>query len=148
MTPCPPSTLGRLSFLAGHWRGELAQGFIEEVWLSPAAGVAQGAVRLVENGKIATIELIVVSAESDAIVMRYNHFNPDYTTWERDGPIELVLMQAHEGEALFSSLRQPPRDAAEMGYRLLSADRLHSWVFAVDADGARTKHEFEFKRVA
>jgi hypothetical protein len=149
LPPLPSSALDKMAFLAGHWRGERDDAVIEEMWLAPAGGVAQGMVRLVKGGEIATIELIVVTAERDRVVMRYNHFYPDCRPWEKDGPIELVLTKAEDGKAVFSSMMRPPRHAAEMGYKRTGPDSLNSWVIAVvDGDGGLAQHSFDFQRVA
>jgi hypothetical protein len=145
--PLPPSALDKTAFLAGHWRGGRSDIVIEEMWLAPAGGVAQATVRLVKGGEIGTIELIVVAAESDRVIMRYNHFYPDCRTWEKDGPIELVMTKAEDNEVVFTSFEHPPRHAAEMGYRQTGPGTLNSWVVAVDANGARAQHDFDFQRV-
>ena len=146
--PLPPSALDKLAFLAGHWRGGRGDIVIEEMWLAPAGGVAQGTVRLLKGGEVGTIELIVVAAESDRVVMRYNHFYPDCRTWEKDGPIELTLTQASDGEVVFTNLNHPPVHAAEMGYRRIGPGAINSWVIAIDANGARAQHDFDFRKVA
>jgi len=145
-TALPPDALDKLAFLAGHWRGELDGAVIEEMWLPPSAGVAQATVRLVRAGKVETIELIVVAAERDRVVMRYNHFRPDYSTWEDDGPIALTLTSASDGEVVFENLEAPPRHAAEMGYRQSGPADMTSWVVGLDGE-ARTRHSFDFQRV-
>ena len=50
--PLPPSALDKLVFLAGHWRGGRSDVVIEEMWLAPAGGVAQGVVRLLKGGEV------------------------------------------------------------------------------------------------
>jgi hypothetical protein len=147
-SPLPPSELSKLAFLAGHWRGERDGAVIEEAWLAPSGGVAQATVRLVKGDQVGTIELIIVAAESDRVVMRYNHFYSDYRPWESDGPIELTLTKAEAEELIFSNLALPPRHATEMGYRKTGPDTLDSWVIAVDAGGALTQHDFDFRKVA
>jgi len=146
--PLPPSALDKLAFLAGHWRGGRSDIVIEEMWLAPAGGVAQGTVRLLKGGEIGTIELIVVAAESDRVVMRYNHFYTDCRTWEKDGPIALTLTKAEADEAVFTNLEHPPRHASEMGYKQTGPDALSSWVIAVDANGKLAQHGFDYRRVA
>lgn len=145
--PLPPNALERVAFLAGHWRGEHEDIVIEEMWLAPKGGVAQATVRLVKADKVGTIELIVVSAEHDRVVMRYNHFLPDYRTWETDGPIELTLTEARDGEVVFTNLSRSARHAQEMGYRRTAPDALTSWVVAIAQDGAQTRHSFDFRRM-
>jgi hypothetical protein len=146
--PLPPSALDKLAFLAGHWRCGRGDIVIEEMWLAPAGGVAQASVRLLNRGEIGTIELIVVAAESDRVVMRYNHFCTDYSTWERDGPIELTLTKAEGEEIVFTNLAHPPRHASEMGYRQTGPDAMNSWVIVIDADGKLAQHSFDYERVA
>jgi hypothetical protein len=148
MQPLPPSALDRMAFLAGHWRGERGGIVIEEMWLAPAGGIAQGAVRLLNQNQVGTIELIIVSAENDRVVMRYNHFNSDYRTWEKDGPIALTMTKADDGEIVFSNTDQPARHASEVGYRRTSGDTMNSWVIAIDANGASTQHNFDYRRVS
>jgi len=143
----PPSALEKLSILAGHWHGERAGAVIDEMWLAPAGGVAQGTVRLVRQDAVGTIELIIVAAEADRVVMRYNHFYSNCRTREPDGPIELTLSKADKHELVFSNLAHPPRHASEMGYRLTAPDALSSWVIAIEDGGKLSQHDFDFTRV-
>jgi hypothetical protein len=146
--PLPPEAIDGLGFLAGHWRGERDDVVLEEMWLAPRAGVAQGSVRLVRGSAVGTIELIIVAAESDRVVMRYNHFHPDYTAWEDDGPITLTLTSASDGEVVFRNLDARLRHAEEMGYRAIGADGLNSWVVVIGPDGSTTRFSFDYRRIS
>jgi hypothetical protein len=146
--PLPPSALDKMAFLAGHWRGGRSDIVIEEMWLAPAGGVAQGTVRLLKGGEVGTIELIIVAAENDRVVMRYNHFYHDCRAWEKDGPIELVMTKAENDEVVFTNFEHPVRHAAEMGYRQTAPGSLNSWVISIDANGARAQHDFDLQKVA
>lgn len=146
-TPLPASALTALTFLAGHWRSEGGNFVIEEIWLPPSAGVAQGMVRLIKDGQVGTIELIVAAAENDRVILRYNHFHSNYQTWESDGPIELTLTSAREDETVFSNLQRPARHAMEMGYRLTSAQTLRSWVMPIDPNGSTSRVSFDYQKV-
>jgi len=143
----PPDTFEQTAMLAGYWRGERDGVVLEEMWLPPSAGVTQGTVRLVRNGKLGTIELIVVAAEASRVVMRYNHFHSDYRAWEDDGPITLTLTAAGDAELVFTNLELRPRHAMEMGYRLTSADTLSSWVVTLNSNGDTSRFSFDFERV-
>jgi hypothetical protein len=145
MRALPPSALEKLAFLAGHWIGGRDDVMIEEMWFAPAGGVAQGMVRLVNSGEVGTIELIVVAAEHDRVVMRYNHFYADCRPWEKDGPIELTLTKAEDGEVVFSNLAHPARHAKEMGYKLTGVGAMNSWVISIDADGKLAQHSFDYQ---
>jgi hypothetical protein len=134
-------------FLAGQWLGRGGDLEIEELWLAPRGGVAEGVVRVMKNGGVHTLEYIVISAETERVVLRFNHFNRDYSTWETDGPIELVLDRAAEGEAIFTSNRSPLRHAAEVGYKLTSPGAMMSWIDSVSEDGAKRRFTFEYTKV-
>lgn len=146
--PLPPHSITALTFLAGHWRSDQDGSVLEEMWLAPSAGVAQGLVRLVQGDRVATIELIIISADTDRVVMRYNHFEPDYRTWETDGPITLTLTSATQSEAVFTNLSSGPRHALEMGYRMTGPASMHSWVKPYRPDGSLAYVAFDYARVA
>ena len=148
VTLAPPEDISRMAFLAGHWRGGTGDVVIEEMWLAPAAGLAQGSVRLVENGRVGTIELVLVTAERDRVVMRYNHFQPDYRPWETDGPILLTLTPGGDDEVIFRNVETPPRHALELGYRRRGADAMSSWVIVPRDDGSTARFAFDFTRAA
>lgn len=143
----PPSALARLALLEGRWRGDVQGGAIEELWLAPEAGLAQGMVRFVRDGAIATIELILVRAEPDGETMRYHHFNSDLSPWESDGPITLDLTHASETELVFTNLAATVRHAAEVGYRRTAPDALFSWVDSVAPDGVSARFSFDYRRI-
>ena len=75
-------TLDALAFMSGTWRG--GEDFIfEETWSAPAAGVMAGMARGHKAGELRVLEYIIVSEEADSVVMRFKHFNADYSTWKR-----------------------------------------------------------------
>lgn len=95
--------LSDLAFLEGDWRGESDGLGFDETWSSPAAGVMTGMARGYREGQISVLEYIVVEEKDGAVLMRFMHFRPDYTTWETEGPVVLRLTQARKGDALFQS---------------------------------------------
>lgn len=135
-------------FLAGHWHGRHGELEIEELWLAPRGGVAEGVVRVMKDGSVHTLEYLVISAEDGRVVLRFNHFNRDYSTWEDDGPIELVLDKADATEMIFIHARAPVRHAAEVGYRLTGPHTMTSWIKSVDGHGAQTRIAFDYSKVA
>lgn len=140
--------LAPAALLAGHWLGRNGDLEIEELWLAPRDGVSEGVVRAMKDGSVHTLEYVLISTENDRVVLRFNHFNRDYTTWEKDGPIELELSNAGDTEMVFSNARSPVLHAAECGYRFAGSDAMTSWIVSVDADGARTRHSFDYRRVS
>lgn len=134
-------------FLAGHWLGRGGDLEIEELWLAPRGGVAEGVVRVMKDGGVHALEYLLISAEADRVVLRFNHFNGDYTTWESKGPIELVLTQAADSEMIFESNCPPAYHAAAAGYRLTGPGVMTSWIDSVSEDGETTRFTFEYAKV-
>jgi hypothetical protein len=148
MAPVRDPHLVCASFLAGHWLSRGVDLELEELWLAPRGGVAEGVVRATKAESVHTLEYILISAEGERVVLRFNHFNRDFTTWEKDGPIELVLSSAGENELTFTNTRSPVRHAAEVGYRLTDPDAMTSWIVAVDENGAQTRLSFDYRKVS
>jgi hypothetical protein len=67
-----------------------------------------GMARGVSKGELRVLEYIVLSEENGALVMRFKHFNRDYTTWkgEEDAPLELTLTSLKGTDATFAA--DPP----------------------------------------
>jgi hypothetical protein len=133
-------------FLAGHWLGRSQDLEIEELWLAPKGGVAEGVVRVMKDGAVHTLEYLLITAETDRVLLRFNHFNRDYSTWERNGPIELVLSKASEREMIFLTTDETPRHASEVGYKLTSPSELTSWIIPV-GENLPARVTFDYKRV-
>ncbi len=96
-----------LAFLEGHWRG--GEDFVfEEIWSAPEGGVMTGMARGVSSGALRVLEYIVIAEEDDgAIVMRFKHFNADYSTWAgEDEPLTLILKDLDSADATFAA--DPP----------------------------------------
>ncbi|WP_428407076.1 DUF6265 family protein [Hyphococcus sp.] len=105
-----PGSLADLAFLEGHWRG--GEDFIfEETWTAADGGVMTGMARGVSSGELKVLEYIVVSEEEDALVMRFKHFNRDYSTWEDGGPVTLLLTDAKENDVTFTA--DPPSETVK-----------------------------------
>ncbi|MEO1252187.1 MAG: DUF6265 family protein [Pseudomonadota bacterium] len=96
-----------LSFLKGAWKGGDGDFVFEEIWSAPEGGVMTGMARGVGDGTLRVLEYIVVAEENGGLVMRFKHFNADYSTWE-DGaaPLELTLTALDGTDATFTA--DPP----------------------------------------
>ena len=100
-----------VAFLTGAWRG--GDNFIfEETWSSPAGGVMTGMARGHEDGTLRVLEYIVIAEEPDGVVMRFKHFNADYSTWEKDGAlVVLPMVSAKQNDVTFSA--DPPSETVK-----------------------------------
>jgi len=117
-----PLTLDSLHWLAGLWEGPLGDAVAEEVWLPPRDGSVVALFRLMRQGRTTMTEHITVYEENAEVVLRFKHFNPDYTTWEKDDPLTFRLTEAGERRLVFTGA--PGQRPSRLEYRLLDDDRM------------------------
>ncbi|MEN8006274.1 MAG: DUF6265 family protein [Candidatus Krumholzibacteriota bacterium] len=99
--------LESIAWLEGHWVGEAFGGTMEEVWIPAAGNAMHGVFRLTVQGRLEFSEFLQVTAEDGQIVMRFEHFRPDYSTWEGDGPpMELKVTEAAGNRVVFEALKE------------------------------------------
>ncbi|MAW81761.1 MAG: hypothetical protein CMI63_16105 [Parvularcula sp.] len=138
-----PGSLADLAFLEGHWRG--GDEFIfEETWNAAEGGVMTGMARGVSAGELRVLEYIVVSEEKDSVVMRFKHFNRDYSTWEESDPIVLTLTKANENDVTFSA-DPPSQEVKSVRYFLTGEDTLQADVVLVE-NGEESGFTLMFER--
>ena len=125
-----PDDLADLAWLEGAWRADAFGGVAEEIWL-PARGDAMHAVfRHVKDGRVTFTEYIQVLAADGRLTMTFNHFRPDYSTWEGAGPpMTLTLAESSAGHARFVRANDVSPD--EIVYTLVG-EELHVTVTGVD----------------
>lgn len=149
MTPArADQSLADLSFLQGHWRGDDDGFAFEEIWTGPEGGVMTAMARGVRDGELAVLEYILLTEEDDgSIVMRFKHFNTDYSNWEGEdeAPIILHLADLAERNALFKA----PQEDAEVNairYRINDAGQMLIEV-ALIQDGEKGGFTLTFDKV-
>ncbi len=96
-----PAALADLAFLEGAWRSGDGDFVFEEIWSGAEGGVMTAMARGVSGGNLQVLEYIVVAEEPDGVVMRFKHYNDDFTTWEADAPISLSLEAVAENDVTF-----------------------------------------------
>ncbi len=139
----PAPILEKLAFLEGHWRGGDAFVF-EETWSAAEAGVMTGMARGVSGGKLAVLEYIVVSEEEGGVIMRFKHYNRDFSTWEKEGPVSLALTSAGDRDVTFTA--DPPSETVKsVRYWMPDAETLQADVALVEESGDRS-FSLSFKR--
>ncbi len=118
-------TIDDLSFLTGHWRGGDENFTFEETWSAPAGGVMTAMARGVSDGEARVLEYIIVSAEADGLVMRFKHFNADFSSWEEGAePLTLLLSEFEGTDATFTA-DPPSHTVTSIRYWLADEDTLH-----------------------
>ncbi len=141
----PVATLEVMAFLEGHWRG--GDEFIfEETWSTPEGGVMTGMARGASDGQTRVLEYVVVAQEENSLVMRFKHFNPDYSTWEEDGKfVSLPMTEWRENDVTFSS-DPASLTVKSIRYWMPSEDALQADIVLVE-DGEEDGFTLNFKRV-
>lgn len=143
-TAPPPikAILADVAFMAGHWVGGDPGELSEEVWSEPEGDSMMGMWRFVAKGKTQIYEMLTLSAEGDAVVLRLRHFNPRLVgREEKDRPVALSLVKKGPGEAVFEGLEHNVRGTLRLTYRQPTSDTL---VGMLEKEG--TKQEFRFRR--
>lgn len=100
----PPSAAAPadLSWMAGHWRGEMGEDVIEEVWLPAAGGELLGMFRWLKGGEVYLYELFTIEPGPDGPLLLLRHFDPGLVAWEEKGePYRFEPVSVGEGEATF-----------------------------------------------
>lgn len=100
-------TLDDAAFLEGHWRGGSESFVFEEIWSPAEGGVMTGMARGVAGGTLRVLEYIIIAEEKDGLVMRFKHYNADFSTWEgEETPLTLSLEKVDGFDATFTA--DPP----------------------------------------
>lgn len=134
-----------LTFLVGDWRGGGDDFIFDETWTAPAGGVMTGMARGAENDELRVLEYILITKEEAGMVMRFKHFNADYSTWEANGPVTLQLTDWSEGDVTFTA--DPPSETVKsIRYRTSAPDRLHAEIGLV-VNGEEGGFDLLFERV-
>jgi hypothetical protein len=108
--------LEQLSWLSGDWRIDQHDQFVQEHWLEPVNGFMSGVFRLFDGARLVVHEYILLSQEGRDVILRFKHFNADYSTWEKDEPLKFRLSTLQEGYALFENVDPQPAAADLIEY--------------------------------
>lgn len=122
-----------LSFLEGDWVSDRNGFVIEEYWTDAQAGVVLASSRGVQNDAVRFLRFAVVQEIDDGVVMRFNRYNADFTTWETQGPSVMRLAEAGAGLAVFEAT-DANSDVQRIEYRA-AAGAIEVTANRVDQDG-------------
>jgi hypothetical protein len=104
-----------LEWLAGAWSGKGLGGDVEQHWTRPVGGSMSGMFRLVQNGSAGFYEFLLIEQGDKGATLRFQHFNPGYAPWEKNGPLVLDLVETSGSRAVFQS-RDPKQLPARVVY--------------------------------
>ncbi len=137
--------LSELAWMAGAWTGSGLGGDVELHWSKPVGGSMVGMSRLVQNGKAGFFEFILIEQDERGITLRFQHFNPGYAAWEKNGPLTLELVETTSGRAVFQS-RDPKQSPARMVYSVRDDNGLGVLFDSPEAFGGPISFELLYER--
>ena len=133
--------LDALGFLAGTWHSADFGKGASEVWVpgsSSMAGIFKGELN---DGRVIT-EFMLIHSTDDGVVLRWNHFNQDFTRWEKV-PIEHVLVEFRSNYANFQ-MTEPVKGLPRNLVYLRRGDELTVWVGDLSAEDQSGAFELMF----
>jgi hypothetical protein len=132
----PAATLSDVAWLVGAWEGECFDVRCEEVWNPPSAGTMVGLFKLYGDDGVRFYELMLLTVEDGALVMKIKHFNADFSAWEDKADYVSFPLVALEPDAVhfrgLSLYRRGPDD-------------LDIWI-ALARDGDVREHRLAYRR--
>lgn len=108
--------LSNLKWLAGHWKGKIEQGYMEEYFTTADGGLILGVAKTIQLKKVNFYEFMEIRAEEKKIV-----FIP-YVNGKKQRSFQMQRMSLEEKEVVFmDSLNDFPR---KIIYKLLPTKKL------------------------
>ena len=138
-------SLDAIDFMIGDWRSGSSDFVFEESWLAPGGGVMTGMARGYSGTKLGVLEYIIIAEEDDDLIMRFKHFNADFTTWEHNGPIELKLTTLGTNDATFTATT-PENKVRSIRYVLNDRQTLKADIVTME-DGQEQAFSIIFSKV-
>ncbi|VXC66685.1 conserved exported hypothetical protein [Sphingomonas sp. T1] len=78
----PRATIADMAWIEGHWIGDMPDGPVEHVLLSPRFGQLPGFVRALAPQILAFYEIGVFAEIGHSLTLRVKHFTPELAGWE------------------------------------------------------------------
>jgi hypothetical protein len=142
--PAHAASLADIAFLKGNWVSDRSGFVIEESWTDPQAGVIVGMSRGVQNDAVRFLRFAVVEQAGDTVTMRFKRYNPDYSSWETDGPSVMRLTSATRDTIIFNAT-DPRSDVQRITYRVRNAETVDVTANRTDEQGPYLV-EFQLQR--
>jgi len=133
----PEATLDQVSWIAGHWQGEVFGGIAEEVWTPPLGDSMMGSFKLVIDGKVDFYEICVIRQVGETIMLQLKHFYGNLKGWEeKDETVDFPLVEVGSEVVFFDGLT----------FKKITEDEMHVSVVISD-DEQMNEVVFKYFRV-
>ncbi len=139
--------LSALTFLEGDWRGDNDGLVFEESWSNARGEVMTGMARGLRGDRLAVLEYIIVEMTAIGPILRFKHFNADYSNWEgEETPVTLSLVRVREKDVVFFS-QEPSAVVQRLRYFINAEGRLQSDITLL-RNGQSDMFSLQFDRVS
>ena len=102
----PAAEIGRIAWLAGHWRGEGLGGTAEDIIAPASDGQMMGMFRHSKaDGSVNFYEFYLFAEKDGSLTQRLKHYSPMLSGWEeKDEYVEFPLVEIGDNAAYFDGL--------------------------------------------
>eukprot|EP00764_Aduncisulcus_paluster_P013814 gnl/Carplike_NY0171/751_a1037_4762.p1 GENE.gnl/Carplike_NY0171/751_a1037_4762~~gnl/Carplike_NY0171/751_a1037_4762.p1 ORF type:complete len:185 (+),score=11.97 gnl/Carplike_NY0171/751_a1037_4762:40-555(+) len=133
----PNATLGDISWIEGHWKGEAFGGVTEEIWSPPLGGSMMCVFRLIVNGEVNFYEIVTLVEKKETLLLRLKHFHSDLKGWEeKDKTIDFKLVKVTPNKIFFDGFT----------FEQISKNEINIYV-VIDNQGEKSEVKFNYHRI-
>jgi hypothetical protein len=134
--------ISQLSWISGHWKGEMDGSVIQEIWSKPEGTSMIGMFQMIRTGQARFYEFMTIGEENGKIFLKLRHFSPGLVAWEdKESPLTFELSQVDGNLAVFNQQGSYTR----LHYRSENPDSLIVRLEEIK-DGKPGFTEFRFRR--
>jgi len=138
-------SLNNLSFISGHWQGEMDGGVSDEHWSQPLGDSMMGMFRYVKEGKATFYEFMLIEMSANGPVLKLKHFNPGLIGWEEKAQVwSYPLIKFESNKAVF----ERPDKGTRMTFQRTSENSLIVWLEQPDKEGNWKTNEYKYTLTA
>jgi len=134
----PAFAIGKLAWLAGHWRLERAGRVTDEHWMTPAGGTMLGMARTVSKGKLIEYEFVQIREGPGGEL-----FYVAQPSGQKEAAFKVASLT--DTEVVFENKEHDFPQV--IGYRLNPDGSAMAWIEGPGKDGKPKRIEYPYKRV-
>lgn len=119
-----------LDWLSGTWVGKFGPLELEETWNQPKSGSIQALVRMLNEGEMMMVELVVIEEHEDSLRLRFQQWGPGMEPGEY-GRQSMRLVDSEDQMIAFEAEDEGPLE--KLSYKRTQVDELE--ITVVNSEG-------------
>ena len=136
-TPPVKASLQDITWVQGHWRGEVFGGIAEEIWSPPLGDSMMFSFKLVKNNKVSFYEIGFIREIQETLILQLKHFHGDLKGWEeKDETEDFKLVKLEKNKIYFDGLT----------FEKINNNEMNVYVVIKRKDGTNDEIKFNYKR--